>query len=136
LAKALMAEGKEDDGIAAARKAYSLVPQNPEVQATLAWMLATADDISLRDGKSAVRLASEAIKGFETEDPRLKRVLAAALAADAEYPMAIEAAEEGLSKTPPGEFDGLRGKLEFELALYRRDKGYSGHGYEDWEQGK
>jgi hypothetical protein len=58
----------------------ALTPDWAEAQARLAWLLATTDRDTLRDGREARRLAEAALASHGEDHPWLQEVLAAARA--------------------------------------------------------
>ncbi len=75
------------------RKALEMDPDNPMVLNNLAWILATADEPELRDGREAVRLASRAVALTDNRWPVFLGTLAAACAQDGQFPQAVRMAD-------------------------------------------
>lgn len=61
LGRFFLDKGLEKKAIAVYNRAHTLLPGEPEVANNLAWLLLTARDRSLRDGKRALALAREAV---------------------------------------------------------------------------
>ncbi len=74
-----------------------LDPQHMPAHLTLAWMLATCPDASLRDGGRAVKLAEQAEALAGTRSPQLLDTLAAAYAEAGRFPEAVETARQALN---------------------------------------
>ena len=125
LGNALFKEGRSEEAISHARKALDLMPGNPAIQDSLAWMLATAPQLSLRDGASALKLASMADRATGGRDPQVLHTLAAAYAETGQYPNAAQTARNALqeaeSQSNTKEADALRREIELYQAGHRFD---------------
>ncbi|OGP65352.1 MAG: hypothetical protein A2170_10145 [Deltaproteobacteria bacterium RBG_13_53_10] len=101
----------------------------------LAWLLATADDAGLRNGKEAVRLALKACELSNWKNPGYLDTLAAAYARAGDFDKAIqwqEKALEGMKSLEKGQESGLEPIKPYEndktvelrrrLNLYRTHK--------------
>lgn len=66
----------------------------------LAWLLATAPLVSVRDGPRASRLAHEAVARASTPDPAALDALAAACAELGDFTAALAAAQRAITETP------------------------------------
>jgi tetratricopeptide (TPR) repeat protein len=115
LAKALLEQGRTGEAISEAQKAAGLQPANPIFQKNLAWMLATAQPISLRDGARALQLALKASQSGGGNDPDILRTLAAAYAEEGRYHDAIQAAQTALQAARTAE---LAETLRRDIKLY------------------
>ena len=114
LGVALRACGQTGEAIAETRRALEFQPDHIPAKLSLAWMLATAPQNSLRDGEDAIRLAGEANKATGGRNPEVLRVLAAAQAETGDFSRAIPTAKKALR-----EADGeLAASLRRELARY------------------
>jgi len=78
-------------------RACALNPKQPWCAASLAWLLATNPDDSIRDGPRALLLAETAIRLTEGEVPELLDILAAALAEAGQPEAAIDTAKRALA---------------------------------------
>ena len=87
--------GNMRDAVERYRKALVLSP-NPVLAGRLAWILATADDVGLRDGAEAVRLASQVADLTGYSDPVVLNTLVAAYAEAGEGSKARETARRAL----------------------------------------
>jgi cytochrome c-type biogenesis protein CcmH/NrfG len=87
-------KGEIANAIAAWRQTLSFDADDPNATNDLAWILATAADADLRDGREALALAQRAIRsGGET--PFTLRTLAAAQAENNQFANAVATAERG-----------------------------------------
>lgn len=87
-------KGEIANAIAAWRRTLSFDADDPVAANDLAWVLATAADADLRDGKEALALAQRAIR-FGGENPYTLRALAAAQAENAQFENAAKTADRG-----------------------------------------
>jgi protein O-mannosyl-transferase len=99
LAKALYRVGERSGGIREMREALRLEPRTAPIANDLAWMLATAPEKELRNGREALELARNASGAFGNKDPNTLDTLAAAYAEEGDFPKALEAAREALRLT-------------------------------------
>jgi tetratricopeptide (TPR) repeat protein len=95
-------------------------PDDPAALNYLAWLMATAPEPEVRDGRRAVAAALHAVeldggKQWETID-----TLAAAFAETGKFSQAIRSQTEALRLAPPEEHNDLRSRLE----LYQAQKRY------------
>lgn len=79
-ARALVELGRPVESIATLRRMLELVPDDRETKLRLAWTLATSRDAAARNGNEAVAIASAVDRESGGRDPRVRDVLAAALA--------------------------------------------------------
>jgi tetratricopeptide (TPR) repeat protein len=79
----------------------------------LAWLLATCPDAKLRDGKTAIELATRACEITGRIDAACLDTLAAAYAEAGDFPSAVRAQTEAIGKLSPGNSDaaGFRSRL-------------------------
>lgn len=109
--------------IAELSAALAADPGDADVMNNLAWLLATAHDVRLRDPAKAVELATRASE-LDPTNPRMRGTLAAALAAAGRFDQAVAEAERA------AELADQRGEAAFaELnrrlaALYRQGRAY------------
>ncbi len=82
--------GKHADAVADYNAALKQKPKDPGVLNNLAWVLATSPDDSVRDGKRAVELATEAAKVTENKQAHILSTLAAAYAEAGDFDKAAE----------------------------------------------
>ena len=125
LAQVYLRTGRTRQAIAEYRRAYAIAPRSIGVQLSLAWVLATSFDPSLRNGAEALQLAQRAEHLLGTANPRLLRVLAAAYAEQGNFTEATKTARRGLELATTRGDTGLARSLENDLALY--DVGRANH---------
>lgn len=119
LGKALYVEGHgTEEAIERMRRAMALKPDWAEPMHTLARILATAPDTSVRRPAEAVELASRARVLTDGRDPEVLQSLAAALAAAGRYGAAAEAARSALDIVKRTGPDSLVADLEGRLRGY------------------
>jgi tetratricopeptide (TPR) repeat protein len=127
LGNALLAKGQAGEAIAQLEQALALDPASPAVQDNLAWALATAPQTSLRDGPRALQLATRTAKTGGGSPARL-RTLAAAYAADGQFPTAAKIAQEALQLARAQSNAALAAALDRELKLYEAGRAFeTGH---------
>jgi tetratricopeptide (TPR) repeat protein len=124
--RALAYSRKKDWARAAAdyEKVVELDPESAVALNGLAWLLCTASDDKVRDGKRAVELAKKACDLTEHKTGGYLDTLAAAYAEVGEFAKAVEWQEKALKAgdLPVKDVDGARQRLE----LYKAKKPYRG----------
>jgi len=95
-------------------------PDDPAVLNYLAWLLATAPDAQLRDGRRAVTSALRAVEIENAKEWDTIDTLAAAFAETGNFAKAIHSQNEALRLAPEEERADLRARLE----LYQAKKPY------------
>lgn len=103
------------------QKAIALEPQFTVAQVSLAWMLATWPDDSIRDGSRAVALARQADKLTGGGVPEVLRALAAAYAETGDFSDAIVIARKGAALAAEQSNAPLAQALENEMDLYQNN---------------
>jgi tetratricopeptide (TPR) repeat protein len=106
--------------IAQWERSLSLNPGDGNAQSNLAWVLATAPDDSLRDGKRAVALAESALQLAGGISPILRRTLAAAYAETGRFGEAIETAARGRALADREGNQSLAEELAGNVSRYRQ----------------
>jgi len=104
--------GKHAEAIADYEKAMKLEPNDHGILNNLAWVLATSPDDKLRDGKRAIRLATEAC---ETTDYKLAHVLstlAAAYAETGDFDSAVQWSTKAVELDDKEHGDEIKKELE------------------------
>jgi tetratricopeptide (TPR) repeat protein len=119
LGVALVRNGRLEEAITQYQKALQLTPSDPTIQNSLAWLLATCPQSSLRNGGRAVELARQANGLTGGENPVVLRTLAAACAEAGRYSEAVETAQHALRLAQAQSNTALAGALESELKLYQ-----------------
>jgi tetratricopeptide (TPR) repeat protein len=125
LALAYMQAGKAREAISQLRALVAKDPDNADDASTLAWMLATTGDGSLRDGKTAVTLAERAVAaaGDGVDADRLD-TLAAAYAEVGRFDEAVATAKRAKSVAESTGSTDLGREIADRLALYERRQPY------------
>ena len=93
LAAALALAGQPAQATAAYREAVRLRPDYTRAKRQLSWLLATSDDLQLRDGRAALTLAQSACAKTTKAVARCQDTLAAAEAASGDFDSAAERAQ-------------------------------------------
>jgi Flp pilus assembly protein TadD len=119
LGNALQQTGRVEEAITEYQKALEVNPANPTTQISLAWLLATAPQASLRNGGKAVELARQASALTGGENPAVLHTLAAACAEAGRFSEAVETAQHALRVAQAHTNTVLAGALQTELKLYQ-----------------
>lgn len=90
LALALAQQGRVGEAIGHYRKVLALEPDHLAAANNLAWLLATTPQAALRDGATALKLATRANQLAGGKDPVILDTLAAAYAETGQFPRAVE----------------------------------------------
>jgi Tfp pilus assembly protein PilF len=120
--------GKYADARAALSQAIKLQPNQPEPFRHLAWLMATAIDPSVRDGKRAIALAKQAIELDKSADPlevALNRdTLAAAFAEAGDFAQAVISANMAVLSAQRASERELANEIAARGKLYEKHKPY------------
>jgi protein O-mannosyl-transferase len=119
LAIALEEKGNPAEAIQHYQKALELAPRSVPTLTNLAWLLATSQDASLRNGSKAVELAGQADRLVGGTNPLVLRTLAAAYAENAEFASAIRTARSAMQLARMQSEDSLMTDLDQQIALYQ-----------------
>ena len=122
LGKLLYQQGSRAEGIQDLKESLRLEPGKVEALNDLAWMLSTAPEANLRDGKRALELALQADKSSGGNDPATLDTLAAAYAENGDYLKALEQARKALALAKQQGNKELASSLKEEIALYEAGK--------------
>ena len=106
------------------RSAVAFRPDFAPALDSLAWVLATSPDASLRDGAEAVGLAARAEQLSGGRNPRFAATLAAAYAEVGRFPDAVATAAQALRLATTQGRAELAERLRSELALYESGTPY------------
>ena len=93
-------------------------------QNSLAWLLATCPEASLRDGGKAIELAKQADQLSGGNHPEILDTLAAAYAEAGRYPEAVETARRALSLIATQNNQPVVDALQMRLKLYEANSPY------------
>jgi len=118
LANALLAKGDEAGALQALRDGISKNRSNAGLTARLAFLLATARDPRIRNGREAHGLARRAVEATARKDPHALDALAAALAETGRVTDAASIADEA------GRLAAAAGEKDLEAAIAERRRGY------------
>lgn len=117
-ADALMSIGKQKEAIENYEKAISINPMVAVVLNNLAWVLATSNDESIRDGERSLELATEACEVSEYKEAFILSTLAAAYAEMGDF----DSAREWIAKAKELSPERLTDEIAKEAASYDEDK--------------
>jgi Flp pilus assembly protein TadD len=118
LAIALEEKGNPVEAIQHYNKALELAPKSIPTLTNLAWLLATSQDPSLRDGLKAVELAKQADGLVGGTNALVLRTLAAAYAENGEFANAITTARSAMELARMHGEESLMADLDQQIALY------------------
>jgi tetratricopeptide (TPR) repeat protein len=119
LAIALEEKGNPTEAIQHYQKALELAPKSIPTLTNLAWLLATSQDASLRNGPKAVELAGQADRLVGGTNTLVLRTLAAAYAENGEFANAIRTARSAMQLARMHGEDSLTADLDQQIALYQ-----------------
>jgi tetratricopeptide (TPR) repeat protein len=111
--------GRAAEAISQYEKSLQIQPDYLPPAASLAWMLATDPDPSLRNGARAVQLALLACRLSGGQDPEMTGVLAAAYAEAGDFPKAAATVQRALQLAGTENKPALCDTMRAQLALYR-----------------
>jgi tetratricopeptide (TPR) repeat protein len=115
---ALQGQRKFDAAIVQFQEVLKLEPGQVMAQNSLAWLLATCPEATLRDGGKAIELAKQADQLSGGNHPEILDALAAAYAEAGRYPEAVETARRALSLLATQNNKPLADALQMRLKLY------------------
>ena len=99
------------------QQALQIKPDYVEAQNNLAWLLATCQQASLRNGNKAAELAQRANQLTDGGNPVVLGTLAAAYAESGRFPEAVEAAQRALRlaemQSNTALADAIRSQMKF-----------------------
>jgi len=119
VADALRKQGKVKEAISEYEQALNIAPEDGVALNSLAWILATCSDASIRDGTRAVTLAVKAVQISGGRNPHSIRTLAAAHAEVGQFAEAAATAEVAKELATTQSKPELARRLEEEITLYR-----------------
>src|SRR6266704_2299188 len=119
LAIALEEKGNPAEAIQHYQNALEFAPQSISTLTNLAWLLATSQDASLRNGPKAVELAGQADRLVGGTNALVLRTLAAAYGENGEFANAIRTAQSAMQLARMHGEDSLTTDLVQQIALYR-----------------
>jgi tetratricopeptide (TPR) repeat protein len=119
LAIALEEKGNPAEAIQHYKKALEFAPESIPTLTNLAWLMATSQDASLRNGLKAVELARQADRLVGGTNTLVLRTLAAAYAENGEFANAIKTARSAMQLARMHGEDSLTKDLDQQIALYQ-----------------
>jgi tetratricopeptide (TPR) repeat protein len=120
---ALLNLGRRGDAIAEYEKAFKLQPHDVGILNNFAWLLATAPEKKLRDGRRAVELANDACKQTDYKKDYILSTLAAAYAETGDFASARKWAAQAVEfAEPTKEEPDRKEELKRELESYKVNK--------------
>jgi tetratricopeptide (TPR) repeat protein len=119
LAIALEEKGKAAEALEHYNKGLELAPRSIPTVTNLAWLLATSQDASLRNGAKAVELAEQADRLVGGTNTLVLRTLAAAYAENGEFAKAVRTARSAMQLARMHGEDSLAADLDQQIALYQ-----------------
>src|SRR5215475_11992005 len=119
LAIALEEKGNPAEAIQHYEKALEVAPRSIPALTNFAWLLATSQDASVRNGRKAVELSGEADQLVGGTNTLVLRTLAAAYAENGEFPKAIRTARSAMQLARMQSEDSLTTDLDQQIALYQ-----------------
>ena len=124
----MLDRGDTRQALAVWRKGVRLMPDAVAILNELAWVLATAPDPALRNGKEAVALAQRAVEKVAEQAPEkeagVRDTLAAAYAEAGRFPEAIKTAQEALKIAAAGNDPAMIEQIRRHLQLFQAGKPY------------
>jgi Tfp pilus assembly protein PilF len=124
LAHTLLELGQIQSAIDCYYKMLQIEPNQPELLKQLAWILATCQRPTFRNGKEAIRFAERACKLTDYKDPGMLDTLAAAYAAAGRFSDATATAENALVQALCSKEDQLTEQIRSHLFLYKKGQPY------------
>jgi tetratricopeptide (TPR) repeat protein len=118
LGNAFSQKGRMDEAIAEYKEALQLDPANPVVQNTLAWLLATSPQASIRNGPKAVALARQVNELAGGKNPIYLRTLAAAFAEVGQFNDARQVTQKAIVLVRAAGRDDMAQDLNNDLKRY------------------
>ncbi|HMB55404.1 MAG TPA: tetratricopeptide repeat protein [Thermoanaerobaculia bacterium] len=123
LAVALTQAGEHGEAIRWLERGLETAPNSSRLATLLAWELATAPEAAVRDPKRAEELARRVSETYPRQ-PQAADVLAAALAAQGRFDLAVPVAERALGLAQQAGDRQLVAEIGSRLASYRRGQAF------------
>src|SRR5207237_1528520 len=118
LAFALIKNGQAMQAVAELNRWLQLTPDKVSALNSLAWLLATAADDSVRDGKRAVQLGEAANALAGNDNPAILHTLAAAYAEAGRFDEALQTARRAMKLASRADNNAVYNAIRDELPLY------------------
>ena len=119
LGLALLQIGNASGAVTHLQKSLEIDPGHMNAEVNLAWILATAQDSSMRDGAKAVELAEDVARRAGHPNAVVLRTLAAAYAESGRFSEAIDVAEQARQLAVTQGDAGLAQDLQHNINNYR-----------------
>ena len=119
LANAFLLEGQPAKAIQHWKEALAASPDLVNAQVSLAWVLATCPQASLRNGNEAMELAQRASRLTGDKDPVVLRALAAAYAESGRFPEAVQTAQHALQLAQAQSNSALANSIQSQMQFYQ-----------------
>jgi tetratricopeptide (TPR) repeat protein len=113
-------DGQVAEAVAQWRQVLRLAPDSLATELSLAWILATAPEDSVRDGEAAVQLARRASRAAAEGAFTTYRVLAAGYAETHDFEDAVDTAREGAQRAEARDQPSMAELLRSDLKFYER----------------
>ncbi len=120
----LMNDKRFGEAVSVLRQRLSESPDDLGVALGLARLLASCPDARIRNGREAVKLATQVCRAREYRGPRALGVLAAAYAEAGQYDEAVRHASDALRLATERGMDELVKQTEAQLRLFRSQRPY------------
>lgn len=127
LGNAWLQKGNTSEAIVEYEKGLQIQPDSINALNNLAWVLATAPQAALRDGRKAVKLALQANRLTGGADPDILGTLATAYAEAGQFPEAVTTAQRALQLAEKQSDGDLANSLRGELKLFQSGVAYHLH---------
>lgn len=118
LGRKLARDGAHREAVAALRAALELAPGDRELMTDLAWLLATSDDASVRDGREAFALAAKLGGSGQTLNIREADTIAAVQAEQGNFAEALAIIDQALAAVGKDPSSPLAQELETRRSRY------------------
>jgi len=132
LGRVLALQDKATEAVKHFYEVLRSTPCSPRVLSSLAWILATTDDVKIRNPKNAVRFAAKACELTDYKHPIILDTLAVAYAADGKFPEAVSTAEKALKLAQSSGQDELAKQIQNRLLLFNSSHPYTKSPKEDF----
>lgn len=124
LGMALWAAGRSREAAGRFRQVLEMKPEWSLAANSLAWLLATDPDSTLRNGPEALKWALRTCEGKEGKNPEHLDTLAAAYAASGDFETARQWAREAIDLARQGGYGDLAEEVSKRLRLYEKSTPY------------
>ena len=119
LAIALEEKGNSGEAVQHYEKALDLSPQSIPTLTNLAWLLATSQDASVRNGRKSIDLATQADRLTGGANARVLQTMAAAYAENGDFVNAVRTVRSAMELARMQGDDSLTTDLHQQIALYQ-----------------